>query len=194
MRLYVRELAAEQPGYTLDRDPLDEVDILAAAVIALARKSFGIFVGQHRALRFQNRARDDVFGSNQLDLVTLTPQLEFDRVVDFGIYSIQGSREEGLDFACAFGARRRRHSQSPGAASGRPRQTTKVRGWAAIPYRPRPAKHWAVEGSQAQYLGIGGPEQKETPARRPGLESIHPQWNLEPVKDLVGPEPLEPVQ
>src|SRR4029453_7638581 len=35
---------------------------------------------------------------------------------------------------------------------------------------------------------------KEAPARRAGAESIHPQWNLEPVEDLVGPEPLEPVQ
>src|SRR5262245_11171076 len=169
MRLHVRELAAEQPGDTLDRHPLDDVDILATAVIALAGKSFGILVGQHRALRFQNRARDDVLGSNQLDRVTLTPQLEFDRVIDFGIHSIQGCREEGLDFACALGARRRRHSQSPGAASGRRRQTTKVRGWAAIPYRPRPAKHWAVEGSRAQYLGIGRPVQKEAPPWPPGL-------------------------
>jgi hypothetical protein len=38
----------------LDRERLDDVDELAAAVIALAWLAFGIFVGQHRALRLEH--------------------------------------------------------------------------------------------------------------------------------------------
>ena len=50
---------------------LGDVDELAAAVVALARQAFGIFVGQNRALRFQNGARNDVLRGDQLDLVAL---------------------------------------------------------------------------------------------------------------------------
>ena len=74
MRLHIGELAAEQLGHPLDRQPLGDVDELAAAVIALARQAFGIFVGQHRALRFQHRARDDVLRGDQLDLVALAAE------------------------------------------------------------------------------------------------------------------------
>ena len=60
MRLHIGEAAAEQLGDALDGQLFGDVDELAAAVIAFARQPFGIFVGEHRALRFQDRARDDV--------------------------------------------------------------------------------------------------------------------------------------
>ena len=81
-------LANLQPnrfGDPLDRQPLGDVDELAAAVIAFARQAFGIFVGQHRALRFQHRARDDVLRRDQLDLVALAAELEPDRLGDLGV-------------------------------------------------------------------------------------------------------------
>ncbi len=87
MRLHVGELAAEQFGDALDRQPLGDVDELAAAVIALARQAFGIFVGQHRALRFQHRARDDVLRGDELDLVALAAELEPDRLGDLRVGS-----------------------------------------------------------------------------------------------------------
>ena len=37
------------------------IDIVTAAVIALARIAFGVFVGHHRALSFHHGAADDVF-------------------------------------------------------------------------------------------------------------------------------------
>ena len=59
--------------------------ILAAAVIALARQTFGVLVGQHRALRLQHRPADDVFRRDQLDLVALAAQFQPDGLGDFRI-------------------------------------------------------------------------------------------------------------
>ena len=59
MRLHIGKFAAEQLCYPLDGQVLGDIDELAAAVIALARQAFGIFVGEHGALRFQNGARND---------------------------------------------------------------------------------------------------------------------------------------
>jgi hypothetical protein len=47
MRLHIGELAAEQSGRPLDRQPLGNIHELAAAVVALARQTFGIFVGEN---------------------------------------------------------------------------------------------------------------------------------------------------
>ena len=47
---------------------LGDVDELAAAVIAPAGIALGVFVGQHRALRLEHGARDDVLAGDQLDL------------------------------------------------------------------------------------------------------------------------------
>ena len=65
------KLAAEQLLRPLDGERLGDVDELAAAVIALARIALGVFVGQHRALRLEHGARDDVLRGDQLDLVLL---------------------------------------------------------------------------------------------------------------------------
>ena len=75
MRLHVREPAAEQLGNPFDRQRFGDVDVLAAAVIAPARQPFGVFVGQHRALRFEHRPADDVLRRDQLDLVALAAEL-----------------------------------------------------------------------------------------------------------------------
>ena len=85
MRLDVGEAAAEQSGHPLDRQPLGNIDELAAAVIAPARQAFGILVGQHRALRFEHGAADDVLRRDQLDLVALAAKLERDGIGDLRI-------------------------------------------------------------------------------------------------------------
>ena len=85
VRLHVGEVAAEQLLGALDRERLGDVDELAAAVVALARIALGVFVGQHRALRLEHGAGDDVLGGDQLDLVALAAELLADGVGDLGI-------------------------------------------------------------------------------------------------------------
>ena len=85
MRLHIGKTAAEQFGDPLDRQSLGDVDELAAAVIAFARQAFGIFVGEHRALRLQHGAADDVLRGDQLDLVALAAEFQPDRIGDFGV-------------------------------------------------------------------------------------------------------------
>ncbi|MNL54875.1 hypothetical protein D3C87_1782420 [compost metagenome] len=76
--LHIGEADAKQLLGALDSQRLGDVHILATAVVTLARIAFGIFVGQHRALRFQHGTRDDVFRSDQLDFVLLASQLVLD--------------------------------------------------------------------------------------------------------------------
>ncbi len=56
---------------------LGDVDVLAAAVVALAGQALGVLVGQPRALGFHDRRRRVVLAGDQLDLVVLaTPFAE----------------------------------------------------------------------------------------------------------------------
>src|SRR5690606_25377714 len=50
---------------------LDNIHVLAAAVIALAGIAFGVFVGQLRTLRFHHGRAGVVFRSDQLDMLFL---------------------------------------------------------------------------------------------------------------------------
>ena len=54
VRLDVRVLGAEQRLRAVDRELLDHVDELAAAVVALARIALGVLVGQDPALTLQH--------------------------------------------------------------------------------------------------------------------------------------------
>ena len=90
VRLHVGEIRAEQFFGAIDRERLGDVDPFAAAVIARARIAFGVFVGHHRALRFQHRAADDVFRGDQFDLMALPAEFAFDRGGDFRIGLGQG--------------------------------------------------------------------------------------------------------
>ncbi len=49
MRLHVGELAVEQLAGTLDGQIFNDIDLFAAAVIALARITFSVLVGKHGA-------------------------------------------------------------------------------------------------------------------------------------------------
>ena len=162
MRLHVRELAAEQPGDTLDRDPLDDIDILAAAVIALAGKSFGIFVGQHRALRFQNRARDDVLGSNQLDLVTLTPSSSLiASSISGSTASKAAEKRVSISLARLGLVADIRNLLAPRAAGADKRPRSGV----GRQYHIGPTRQaLGCGGFSSPISGIGRPVQKETPA------------------------------
>ena len=102
VRLNVCEITTEQLLGAVDRQIFGDVDILATAVIAAARITFGVLVGHDRALGFHHSGRNDVFGRNQLDLVALAAQFIGDRLVQFGI--ARGERfgeETGIGHSCA---------------------------------------------------------------------------------------------
>ena len=105
MRLHIGELAAEQFGDAIDRKLLGDIDELAAAVIALARIAFGIFVGQHRALRLEHGAADDVFRRDQFDLVALAAELVADHLRDFRIAFRERCREKRFRIKIASNGR-----------------------------------------------------------------------------------------
>ena len=67
VRLHVGVFGAEERLGALDGQRLDHVDVLAAAVVALARIAFGVLVGEHRAGRFEHRRADEVLGGDQLE-------------------------------------------------------------------------------------------------------------------------------
>ena len=60
-------LGAEKRLSAIDRQLLGNIHEFAAAVVALARIAFGIFVGQHRACRLQHRFGDKILRRDQLD-------------------------------------------------------------------------------------------------------------------------------
>ena len=96
IRLHIGEAAGEQLAGALDRELFRDVDELAAAVIAPAGIAFGVFVGEHRALRLQNGAGDDVFGGDQLDFVALAAELQLDRARDFGVRVLEAGGKKRI--------------------------------------------------------------------------------------------------
>ncbi|MNF91970.1 hypothetical protein D3C84_745950 [compost metagenome] len=72
VRLDVGVIGAEQLLGALDGQRLNLVDVLAATVVALARITFGVFVGQAAALRFHHALAGVVLRRDQLDVIFLT--------------------------------------------------------------------------------------------------------------------------
>ena len=98
--LHIGELAVEQTARALDGKLLGNIDKLAAAIIAAARIALGIFVGEHRSLRFKHGAGDDVFGCNQLDLVALAAEFLLDNAGDIRIAVSKRRTEKGIGERC----------------------------------------------------------------------------------------------
>ncbi len=120
IRLHIGKARAEQLLGALDRQRFDDVDPFAAAVIAVARIAFGIFVGQHRALRFQYRAADDVFRRDQLDLVALAAEFAANGGGDVGIGLGQPCGKERVGGGGGLGtAGRRAHGRNISTAATR---------------------------------------------------------------------------
>ena len=106
VRLNVRELGAEKLFGALDRERLDLVDVLAAAIVTLARITFGVLVGENGAGCFEHGTRDDVLRRDKLDLGLLAHELATDGTEHLGISLGEGLGEEGvLRFTCARGGR-----------------------------------------------------------------------------------------
>ena len=71
MRLHVGGICAEQLLGPVDGELFGHIDVFAAAVITLARVTFGIFVGQLRALCLHDGRGGVVFARDQFDMVFL---------------------------------------------------------------------------------------------------------------------------
>jgi hypothetical protein len=97
VRLDVGEAALEDLLRPLDREGLHLVDVLAAAVVAIAGIALRVFVGQGRADRFEHSAGDHVLRCDQLDLVLLALELATDHAGDLGIALVERSGEEGRE-------------------------------------------------------------------------------------------------
>ena len=93
-------LAASAPNSSLTRSMarcLGDVDVLAAAVVALARIAFRVLVGQLAALGFHHGRRRVVFRRDQFDVILLAGVLVLDGGpqfrVDFGDGVVFGKHE-----------------------------------------------------------------------------------------------------
>ncbi len=119
VRLDVCETAAEQLLGPLDRQRLDFVGWSAALIVAAARIALRIFVGQHRALRFEHRAADDVLRCDQLDLRLLALKLMLDAGEHrrIGVGEPAGEEAVGLDIVEVGGGGHQAGSCSEGLAS-----------------------------------------------------------------------------
>jgi hypothetical protein len=85
VRLHVGVFGAEQRFRPVDGERLDDVDVLAAAVVALARIAFGVLVGEDRAGRLENGRADEVLGRDELEPRVLPLDFVADGVCDIGI-------------------------------------------------------------------------------------------------------------
>ena len=101
MRLDIGEAAAEQLAGAIDRQRLDGVGEFGAAVVAAIGQPLDGLVGQHRALRFEHEARDDVLRRDQLDAVLLAPQLAANGRGELGV---------GLEAGAEIAVMQARHS------------------------------------------------------------------------------------
>ncbi len=86
MRLHVGEIGAEQRFGAVAGDVLDDVDVLAAAVVAPTGQPLGVLVGQHAALGLQHRARHEVLRGDHLQRVALTTEFLAQQVGDVGVH------------------------------------------------------------------------------------------------------------
>ena len=85
VRLDVGVVGAEQLARAVAREVLDDVDLLAPAVVALAGQALGVLVGERRARRLEDGHRHEVLRGDELDRGALAVQLGIDRCGDLGI-------------------------------------------------------------------------------------------------------------
>jgi hypothetical protein len=85
MRLDVRHAGTEKLLRPVDRELLGDVDVLAAAVVALARVALGVLVGELRPLRREHGRARVVLRRDELDVRFLPPVLGDDGRPQVGI-------------------------------------------------------------------------------------------------------------
>ena len=85
VRLHVRVVGPEQVLRPIDRQLLDLVHHLAAAVVALARIALCVLVRRDARDRLEHARPREVLGRDQLDLAALPVELAADQVGDLGV-------------------------------------------------------------------------------------------------------------
>jgi hypothetical protein len=85
VRLHVRVFRAEQLLGAIDRDLLDLIDDLAAAVVPLPRQSLGVLVRERRRHRLEHRRRHEILAGDELESVALPCDLLIDELRDLGV-------------------------------------------------------------------------------------------------------------
>ena len=95
MGLHIGEAAVEQPLGAVDRQLLDNIDVLAAAIIAAPGIAFRVFVGEERAGRVKHRPGHDILRGDQLDFVLLPLMLVLDGGPNFGVRVLKMPGEKG---------------------------------------------------------------------------------------------------
>src|SRR6059058_5400828 len=85
VRLHIRMLGAEQLLRPVDRELLDLIDDLAAAVIALPRQPLGVLIRERGPHGFEYRDRYEVLARDQLEAVLLARDFFLDELADFRI-------------------------------------------------------------------------------------------------------------
>ena len=113
-RLDVGELAAEQLLGAVDGEGFDFVHKLAAAIVTLARVTFGVLVGQDRALGLEDGAGNDVLGRDKLDFVSLAAEFFTNPFGDYGV----GFRKAASEKPFSKGARLAHRRDSTGFGTG----------------------------------------------------------------------------
>ena len=81
-------LACSAPNslqHAVDGQPFDDIDELAAAVVAPAGIALGVLVGQHRTLGGQDGGAGVVLRGDHLQPLLLAAALVGDRLPDFGV-------------------------------------------------------------------------------------------------------------
>ena len=89
VRLHVGEPGPEQRLDPVDRELLDHVDVLAAAVVAAPGIALGVLVGQHRPLGLHHRHRREVLRGDHLQRRLLAVQLGGDGAVHVRVQLVQ---------------------------------------------------------------------------------------------------------
>ena len=77
--LHVCKVRSKKRFDAVDGELLDDVDVLAAAVVAPRRVPFRVLVGEHAALRRQHARTGVVLRRDQFDMLFLPPIFLFDR-------------------------------------------------------------------------------------------------------------------
>ena len=85
MGLHVGVVTAEQLLRPLDGQGLHLIHALAAAVVALARVAFRVFVGQHGSHGSHHRLRNDILRRDELQVSSLTVALGLHHASHFRI-------------------------------------------------------------------------------------------------------------
>ena len=89
VRLHVCKFCAEELLGARNRQRLQLVDIVAAAVITPARVALGVFIGEHRAHRRDDGRGGDVFRCDEFDILLLTGKFAADQRGNLGVRLLQ---------------------------------------------------------------------------------------------------------